>query len=169
MRRRGGYIVDTCVNYDKAAEQQDDQRADQDGGDRAHARRSEPDPDAEGEAEIARALARPLCIAGGLAELAFVDDPDIGREISAGLVAQPEAGIDVGKPGADKPGGIGLAVEVELDLRLEYQPLRKQKVVGSLQLGGEMPFTARIACELEIEEIGCQPLDAQRRPIAGPA
>ena len=108
MRRRGGHIVDTCVNYDKAAEQQDDQRADQDSGDRAHARRSEPDPDAEREAEIDRALARPLCIAGGLAELAFVDDPDIRREISAELVAQPETGIDVGKPGADSRAGSAL-------------------------------------------------------------
>ena len=63
---------------------------------------SEPDPDAEDEAHIARALARLPREIGRLPEFALIDDADIGREFPADLVTQPQAGIDVGEAGADQ-------------------------------------------------------------------
>ena len=65
---------------------------------------SEPGPDAEDEAHVAGALARPPREIRRLAEFPFVDDAEIGREFPADLVAQPEAGIDIGKAGADQAG-----------------------------------------------------------------
>jgi hypothetical protein len=46
---------------------------------------SEPDAHTESEAEVACALPCPLSKAGRLTEIAFVDDANIGREISAEL------------------------------------------------------------------------------------
>ena len=54
----------------------------------------------------------------------------IGREFPADLVTQPQAGIDVGETGADQAAGIGLAVEIHLDLRLQDEALRDEKIVG---------------------------------------
>ena len=105
----------------------------------------------------------------GLAEFSFVDDAEIGREFSVDLVAQPEAGIDVGKAGADHTDRVGLAVEIDLDLRLQDQPLREQKIVGGFELGGEMALVADIAGEFEIEKVRRETLDAERPPIAGRA
>jgi hypothetical protein len=51
-------------------------------------------------------------------------------------------------------------------LRLQDEPLRDQKIVRSRELGGEVALAADIAGELEIEEVRCQPLNAEGRPIA---
>src|SRR5205085_7001906 len=83
------------------------------------------------------------------------------------FVAQPEARIDIGKSGADEAGGIGLAVKVELDLRLQNQTLRDEQVIRGLELGGEMALAARIAGDLKIEEIRSEALNTKGRPIAG--
>src|SRR5215813_4320966 len=115
---------------------------------------SKPDPDAEREAHAARALARPPRKIGGLAEFSVIDDADIGREFPVELVAQPEPGIDVGEAGADEASRVRLAVEVELDLRLQHQLLREQKVVGGFQLGGQVAFAAGKPGDLKIEEVG---------------
>ena len=101
-----------------------------------------PDPDAEREADVAGALARLPRKIRGLAEFPLIDDADIEREFPAQFVAQAQAGIDVGNAGPDQAGRVRLAVEVELDLRLQDEPLREQKVVGGLQLGGEMALAA---------------------------
>jgi hypothetical protein len=75
--------------------------------------RSEPEPQTGDEAHAAGALARAAREVGALAEFPFVDDAEIGRKFPAELVAQAQAGIDIGEPGADHAGEIGLAVEVE--------------------------------------------------------
>ena len=127
---------------------------------------SEPGADAEGEAEVSRALARLPREDRRLPEFSLIDDADIGREFPAELVTQPEARIDVGKPGSDQAGRIRFAVEVELELRLKNQPLSDQNVVRGLELGGEMTLAADKSGDLEIEEVGGKALNAERRPIA---
>jgi len=77
-----------------------------------------------------------------------------------GGTAQPEAGIDVGKAGPDHADGVGLAVEIHLDLRLQEEPLGKKEVVGGFELGGEMTLTACIAGEFEIEKVRRETLNA---------
>jgi len=52
-------------------------------------------------------------------------------------VAQAEADIDVGEAGADQAGRVRLAVDVQLDLRLQDEPLCEQEFVGGLRFGGE--------------------------------
>ena len=103
--------------------------------------RLEPEPQTGDEAHAAGALARAAREVRGLAEFPFVGDAEIRREFPAELVAQAQAGIDLGEPGADHAGGIGLAIEVDLDLRLQDQPLRQQKVVEGFELGGPWPLT----------------------------
>ena len=102
-----------------------------------------------------------------LPEFPLVDDAEIGRKFPAELVAQPQARIDVRKSGADETCRVGLAVEVELDLWLQDQALREEKVVGGFELGGQMAFAADKAGELEIEEVRGEALDAERGPITG--
>src|SRR5580693_729250 len=96
-----------------------------------------------------------------LTEIAFVHDTNMGREISAELVAQPEARIDAGKAGADLAGGVGLAVEIDLDLRLQDQPVRNQQIVKGFEFGGEMPLAAHIPGEFDIEEVRGETLNAE--------
>src|SRR5439155_23556583 len=110
---------------------------DEGGEDGAHdLPRSKPEPQAGDEAYPAGALACAPREIRGLAEFFFVDDAEIGREFPAELVAQAQSGIDVGKAGADHAGGIGLAVDIELDLRLQDQPLRQSSSV--LRFGGSL-------------------------------
>src|SRR5262249_22820567 len=122
----------------------------------------EPGADAEDEAHVTRALARLPRKIRGLAEFSFVDNADVGRELPAEFVAQSEAGIDVGEAGAGQAGRVRLAVNVELDLRLQDQPLRDQKIVGSFQLGAEMALAAHEAGQFQIEKIRGEALDAER-------
>src|SRR6516225_10172053 len=124
-----------------------------------------PDPDTERDADIAGAFARLPREARRLAEFPLIDDADIGREFPAELVAQAQAGIDVGKTGADQPCRIGLTVDIELHLRLQDEALREQNVVGGLELGGEMALAADKASDLEVEEVRGKALNAERRPI----
>src|SRR6266498_5886695 len=79
---------------------------------------SEPAPNAEHEAHSARALTGSPRERGGLPELPFVGDADIGGELPLDLVSKPKRGIDVGNPRADQPGRVGLAVLVDIDLGL---------------------------------------------------
>src|SRR5215472_4742327 len=125
-----------------------------------------PDPDAEREAYVAGALARPTREARGLAKFALIDDADIRREFSAEFVAQAQAGIDVRKAGADQARRVRLTVEVHFDLRLQDQPLREQQVVGGLELGRQMALAAHETGYFQIEEVRGKTLDAQSGPIA---
>jgi hypothetical protein len=52
-------------------------------------------------------------------------------------------------------------------LRLKDQPIREEEVVKSLELGGEMPLTAHIPGEFDIEKVRGETLNAERCPIAG--
>jgi len=122
--------------------------------------RSEPDADAKGKAHATGALARLPRKIRRLPESPLIDDADVGREFAIEFVAQPEAGIDVGKPDANQAGRVRLAVDIELDLRLQDQPLRDQKIVGSFQLRSEVALAADKARDLEIEEVGGKALDA---------
>jgi hypothetical protein len=79
---------------------------------------SEPSPKAENETHAARVLACTPGKRGGLAELPFVSDADIGGKLAIQLVAKPETGIDLRDPRADEPRGIRLAVKIDLKLRL---------------------------------------------------
>jgi hypothetical protein len=79
-----------------------------------------------------------------------------------GGTAQPEAGIDVGKAGADHAGGIGFTVEIHLDLWLQDEPLREQNIVGGIELGGQMALAAHIAGELDIKKVRRETLNVQR-------
>jgi len=94
------------------------------------------------------------------------NDAEIGRECTAELVPQPEAGIDIGKSGADETRGVGFAVDIELNLWLQDEPLREEKVVGGLELGGKMALAAHIARGLQIEEVRGEALNAEGGPIA---
>src|SRR5262249_50477222 len=71
--------------------------------------------------------------------------------------------------GGDEAGRVGLAVKIEFELRLQDEALGEEKIVGGPQLSGKVALAAQIAGELEIEEIRCEPLNAQRCPIAGRA
>ena len=99
--------------------------------------RSEPDADAKGKAHATGALARLPRKIRRLPESPLIDDADVGREFAIEFVAQPEAGIDVGKPDANQAGRVRLAVDVQLDLRLQDEPLCEQEFVGGLRFGGE--------------------------------
>jgi len=77
-----------------------------------------------------------------------------------GGTAQPEAGIDVGKAGADHAGGIGFTVEIHLDLWLQDEPLREQNIVGGIELGGQMALAAHIVGELDIKKVRRETLNA---------
>src|SRR4051812_46948314 len=92
-------------------------------------RMSEPTPDAQHELQRACALAGLSGHAGGLAEFAGIGDANIGREFPADLVAQPDAGIDVGQSGTHHAARIGLAVDIHFDLWLQDQMLRDHDVV----------------------------------------
>ena len=94
-------------------------------------------------------------------EFPLIDDPEIGGKCPAQLVTQPEARIDIGKPGADETRGVRLAVNIELDLRLQDEPLCQEKVVGGLQPRGEMFFAAYKTGNLQIEEVGGKPLNSR--------
>src|SRR6516162_3214166 len=167
MRRRGGDVVKTGID-DNAGAEHEHNRGNQQGGDNsAHGHPpSEPSANAEHEAHVARALARLPRKIRRLSEFSLIDDAEIGGECTAELVAQPEAGIDIGKPGADQAGRVRLAVEVQFDLRLQDKPLREQEVVGGLQLASEMAFAADKAGNLEIEEIRREALNAEGGPVA---
>src|SRR6516225_4141867 len=93
---------------------------------------SKPGANAEDEAHITRALARLPDKIRSLAKFSFVDHTNVRRELPAEFVAQPQAGIDVGEAGAGQAGRVGLAVNVEFDLRLQDQPLGDQEIVGGL-------------------------------------
>ena len=101
-----------------------------------------------------------------LPEFPLIDDAEIGRKCPAQLVAKPETGIDIGKAGADQTRGVGLAVNIDLDLRLQDESLRQQKVVEGLQLAGKMTLAAYETGNLEIEEIRGETLDAEGTPVA---
>src|SRR5215470_12295763 len=103
---------------------------------------SEPGANAEDEAQVTRALSGSPRKIRRLPEFPLINNADIGREFPVEFVAQPEAGIDIGKPGADETCGVSLAVNIELDLRLQDEPLRQDKVVGGLQLACKMTLAA---------------------------
>src|SRR5207249_5042355 len=116
---RGGRadVVKAGIHDNRPGNHDDYECDGESGEDGAHDHpRSEPEPKPGDEAHAAGALARAPREIRGLPEFPFVDDAEIGREFSAELVAQAQAGIDIGKAGADLADGIGLAVEVELDL-----------------------------------------------------
>ena len=54
----------------------------------------------------------------------------------------------------------------ELNLWLQDEPLREEKVVGGLELGGKMALAAHIARGLQIEEVRGEALNAEGGPIA---
>jgi hypothetical protein len=92
-----------------------------------------------------------------LAKFPLVDDAHVGRELPAEFVAQTQAGIDVGKSRADQTRRVRLAVNVEFDLRLQDQSLGDQKIVGALELGGEMTLAANEAGQFQIKKYGARP------------
>src|SRR4051794_18956287 len=96
-------------------------------------RPSKPGPHAEDEAHIVRTLAIALGKTGGLAELLLENDADIRRKFAGDFIAQAQARIDVGETRSDIARPIGSAVEVKLDLRLQDQPLRDEKVIGAFE------------------------------------
>ena len=162
MRRRGRHIVDTGIDDNARAQNQDQQGNEQSGDNSAHrGLPSEPGANAENEAHITRALTSLPRKIRRLPEFSLIDDPEIGGKCPAQLVTQPEARIDIGKPGADETRGVRLAVNIELDLRLQDEPLCQEKVVGGLQPGGEMSFAAYKTGDLQIEEIRGETLDAE--------
>src|SRR5262249_48367762 len=100
------------------------------------------------------------------AKLAVVGHADVRRQLAGDLVAQSQAGIDFGKPAADLARRIVLGIEVHLDLRLQDQPLRDEKVVAAFELGGEMAVATDIAGGGDAKEQRRQTLDAERAPAA---
>ena len=98
---------------------------------------SKPDADAKGEAHVTGALARLPGKIRRLSEFPLIDDADIGREFPVDLITQPQTSIDIRKPIADQAGRVRLAVDVQLDLRLQDEPLCEQEFVGGLRFGGE--------------------------------
>jgi len=101
-----------------------------------------------------------------LAKFPLIDDANVGRELPAEFVAQPQAGIDVGKSGAGQTRRVRFAVNIEFDLRLQDQPLGDQKIVGALELGGEMALAANEAGQFQIKKIRGETLNAKRGPVA---
>ena len=130
-------------------------------------RPSKPDPDTQGEAHLAGAFAHLPRKTGRLPEFPRVDDADIWGEFPLEFVAKPDSCIDIGEPGADQAGWVRLAVDVELDLRLQDQPFSDEKVVGTFQLSGKMALAAHKAGDLDIEKVGGEALNAEGGPITG--
>ena len=54
-------------------------------------------------------------------------------------------------------------------MRLQDQPVCNQELVRGFELGRKMALAARVARELEIEEVGSEALYAESRPITGRA
>ena len=107
--------------------------------------------------------------ARGLPEAPDIGDADIGCEFPADLVAQPQPGIDIGETGADATAGIGLAVEIHLDFRLQDEALRDEKIVGRGEAKGGMTAIAEIGGRLVVKEKRGEALHAERRPGAAGA
>ena len=95
-----------------------------------------PQPD-EGLHTIRVSSIRPSNV-GGLAQLSFVFDPDIGREFAQDLVSQAEPRLDRGNPGADFALRNVLRRKTRLDARLQDQALGNLLIVFGLDPRGQI-------------------------------
>src|ERR1700731_792801 len=85
-----------------------------------------PEPDSENEAHVIDDAAFGASEVSRLTKFPCVGDSYIRSELSADLVTQAKSGIEVRQPGTDSAARIALAVEVHLDLGLQYQALSDQ-------------------------------------------
>ena len=94
----------------------------------------------------------------------FPGHPDVGRELATDLVAQAQAQLAIGKARTDAAGGIVPAVQVDLGVGLEDQPVGQQDVVLALQAQRALAVLAEEGGDFRLEVVERQALHAERRP-----
>ena len=92
-----------------------------------------PEADARDEPCVVRVMARRASQIGRAAEAALAHQAEVGGDFAPNLVTQAEPELAVGEPRADGACGVGLAVPVELEQRLQDQPIRDQQLVGRFE------------------------------------
>jgi hypothetical protein len=130
-----------------------------------------PQAEAEDDERLRGRLALGAGEVAGPAEAVQPRDADVGGDLSADLVAEAEADLDVVEAGADAPVLDLLERERHLALGLEHQALREEEVVGALQPGREVALVAQEEEGLDLEEVRREPLepDGELGPGAEPA
>src|SRR6187402_893437 len=89
----------------------------------------EPQADTCDQTRVVSITTSGACSVGVVAPEPLVHEPDVGRDFAANLVAKPKRSLAVRQSGALTAARIRLAVPIELDLRLQDQPLSDQQVV----------------------------------------
>ncbi len=64
-------------------------------------------------------------------------DADVGRQLAASLVAQPKPSRHGAEAGPQPAAQVVTAEEIELDQRLEYQPVGQEQLVLRLGPAGQ--------------------------------
>src|SRR3546814_678949 len=96
---------------------------------------SEPDANARNQAGVFDVLAVGAGEIGAVAEFAAPHHTQVGRELAAELVAQPQAEFDAAQARAEAALAIVLAVQLGLELWLQDQPVAAQQFVFGLEAG----------------------------------
>ena len=74
---------------------------------------------------LARAAGESCC----LAESTRIRETDVWGKFTRDLITKPYAAIEIGQSRSNPPTTICLTVEVQLDLRLQYQTLSEVQIV----------------------------------------
>ena len=95
----------------------------------------------------------------------------VWRQFAPDLVAQAQPRLDRTEAGALTPRRVRLAVDGRLEERLENEAVRQQQIVLDFQLQLRPEVRADVAGRFDLEPVGREPLDPDRRPclrITGP-
>src|SRR6266852_9648657 len=93
---------------------------------------SVPQPNAEHNPRCACCFPRVTTECSGLAEYAGVRVPDVGSELARKLISEPHAAVEAREPTSDPACRVCLTVEIQFDLRLQYQALSEVQIVRAL-------------------------------------
>ena len=77
------------------------------------------------------------------------------------LIAEPQSGVEVGQAASDIPGRVCLRVEIDFELRLQYQALSEVQIVRALDSSRDASSIANRQCWFNTEEsrtlLSCRP------------
>ena len=84
--------------------------------------------------------------------------PNVGRELAADFVAQPQASFGRREPGTETERLDLLEREIQRGSRLEYEPLGEEQLVFRFQASCHVACVADEGGRLHLEPVRCEPL-----------
>src|SRR5262249_29439736 len=92
--------------------------------------------------------------------------PGVGSELARKMITESRTPVEFRQTGSNAACRIGLTVEIQFDLRLQYQPLREVQIVIALDPSRDSASIANVKRRLKFEEIGSESWSADCCPRA---